>query len=257
MSRAAATPQGVPEPKTRRALPSVSFSQSPSARTFTSEKIVPGEWLCHVYVAIRLIDYPRLASLLKKAKATLLEGASDPDSYTWFIDGDAGQGEGNLHVSLTQPILVRAHEKDSFLHEARSILQHQSSFALSFSTFAPLLSSPLTSIHPPRVYYTLEVGLGHSALQAISVALGGMVKTFFQGKTYFEEQGARFHASWGYEQVNSEGTGEVSPEQMEKASQRTQKLELGLGDRVRALSEVRVRNVEVKVGKQVTRVPLR
>lgn len=244
-------------PNLSRALPSVSFSSSSSARTFTNEKIVPGEWLCHVYIAIPLVDYPKLASLLKKVRATLLEDASIHHACTWFIDGEAGQGEGNLHVSLTQPILVRAHEKDSFLREAKSILERQSSFALSFSTFAPLPSSPLTSIHPPRVYHTLEIGLGHPALQTISRALGGMVRTFFQGKTYFEEEGERFHASWGYEQVGSEVGGEVSVGKMKTAEQRTQKLEMGLGDRLRALGEVRVRSVEVKVGKQVTRVPLK
>lgn len=240
-----------------RVLPSVSFSPSPSARTFTSEKIVPGEWLCHVYVTISLDDYPKLASLLKKARVAILQGGSNPDICTWFIDGNAEGDESNLHVSLTQPILVRAHEKDSFLREAKSILERQSGFTLSFSTFAPLPSSPHTSVHPPRVYHTLEVGLGHPALQTISRALGGMARTFFQGKTYFEEQGARFHASWGYEQVGSEVGGEVPLEQMQKAEQRTQKLEMELGDKVRALGEVRVRSIEVKVGKQVTRVPLR
>lgn len=68
--------------------------------------------------------------------------------------------ESALHISLTRPITVRAHERDEFVAEATSALPAQCSFALAFSRFARLRNDEAT-----REFLVLEVGAGREQVR--------------------------------------------------------------------------------------------
>lgn len=252
-------------------------------------KVVPGEWLCHVYIAIPLIDHPKLAKIIRKAYKLLQRAhasehtapASSKSELVSLVEQQSTSSEleeepdsAELHISLTQPICIRAHEREDFTLQMTSLLQKSplcDPFALSFAGFVPL-SSMASSIYPPRIYHTLEAGQGHSELHALATGLNEVLHQRYQGRSYFETP--RFHGSFAFDEfANRERQASPSEngdspvfdfvqdvdEEMLQAQRIHKELEEVLGEALRTKTggAIQIRSICIKVGKRVTRVPLR
>lgn len=119
-------------------------------------KIIPGEWLCHVFVEGKLPrrtissliscsllivrsvpKMPALDSLIRRCHDAAEEAVPNAfhrigsDAVTAATKVDPPQSDEDIsdrpHISLTRPILVRAHEREMFVHEATSAIESASS----------------------------------------------------------------------------------------------------------------------------------
>ncbi|KAG1879229.1 hypothetical protein F4604DRAFT_1753749 [Suillus subluteus] len=65
-----------------------------------------------------------------------------------------------LHLSLTRPIFLRAHQREEFKQAIKLIASRRTPFQASFVTF-----SELTNDERTRVFLSLEVGAGHNEVR--------------------------------------------------------------------------------------------
>jgi len=109
---------------------------------------VDGNWAAHVYVSISVNKSCRLHSLLN---AVITEAQQSLPSLQSLISGGDNKRNIELHVSLSRPIFIRAHQKEE-LRRAIKQLSHRPPFALSFTSFAELRNDERT-----RTFLTMEL----------------------------------------------------------------------------------------------------
>ncbi|KAH7913427.1 U6 snRNA phosphodiesterase Usb1 [Hygrophoropsis aurantiaca] len=129
-----------------------------------------------------------------------------------------------LHISLSRPIFLRAHQRDDLKHAIKHLAGHHRSFKGSFATFAELTNDERT-----RTFLTLEVGAGHGELKKMVDKLDPILRSIRQKEFYNQP---RFHASFAWallEDVSSKNilqnsntveplTSSVSPMEMESST---------------------------------------
>lgn len=96
-------------------------------------------------------------------------------------------GRRELHVSLSRPVFLRAHQRQELKDAVRNIARGHRPFLLSFAAF-----SELTNDEKTRTFLVLEVGAGHHELKRISDELTPTLEAIRQ-KGYYDSP--RFHAS--------------------------------------------------------------
>ncbi|KAH9011805.1 hypothetical protein EDB85DRAFT_2040503, partial [Lactarius pseudohatsudake] len=152
---------------------------------------VEGQWAAHVYVSLVLRGalrgiVERAVSIAKQevAGVRLLGGAdSDPNP-------DSVAAVRELHISLTRPFFLRAHQKEEMKRAVRNAAKAHPPFTASFAAF-----SDLTNDEHTRTFLCMEVGAGHGELRALSDTLTPTLLSFHQ-KEYYEQP--RFHASFAW-----------------------------------------------------------
>ncbi|KAG2010105.1 hypothetical protein CC2G_012951 [Coprinopsis cinerea AmutBmut pab1-1] len=146
---------------------------------------VEGQFAAHVYVSLSLKGNPTLYKLLKEVLRDAKELVPTLHELVAF-----DTGYSDLHVSLSRPVFLRAHQREEFKRSVRNIAKEQSPFAISFAAF-----SELTNDEKTRTFLVLEVGAGHHNLRTLASSLTSVMKSFRQ-KEYYESP--RFHASIGW-----------------------------------------------------------
>jgi len=119
---------------------------------------------------------------------------------------DEGEEQGReLHISLSRPVYLRAHQREDFKRAVKSIAKRFSSFKASFARL-----SQLTNDERTRTFLTMEIGAGHLEFQALVDALVPILQSIRQ-ETYYEEP--RFHASiaWVLVAPSDQCSGNGSP----------------------------------------------
>ncbi|KZT60286.1 hypothetical protein CALCODRAFT_480806 [Calocera cornea HHB12733] len=199
--------------KKRKLLPALSghFRTAPvdnpaqhQGRTRTVP-FVQGQWCAHVYVPVDLPPslHKTLRALLARAKARCptLHSLLDPPARAAPAPDPGGSTHSNpaqdsppeeLHISLTRPLFLRAHERRPFLASVRrAVRSHSASrFDLSFADLAVLENDERT-----RAFLTCEVGAGFTELRALTTSLEPAVRELRQ-EAYYQEP--RYHASIGW-----------------------------------------------------------
>ncbi|KAI0078224.1 hypothetical protein K474DRAFT_1771162 [Panus rudis PR-1116 ss-1] len=191
----APTNVGKSPPKKKRKLPGLSSTFSASVpkdnpalhqgRIRTTPH-VEGQYAAHVYVPVYIEQGYRTSEVLQKIWCRskqllpLIHFIGEPQSGADF-------GIIELHISISRPIYLRAHQREELKQAVRSIARSTNPFPLSFATFSELQNDEKT-----RTFLTLEVGAGHDQLQKLSNALVPTLRSFRQKEFYSEP---RFHAS--------------------------------------------------------------
>ncbi|KAF5390669.1 hypothetical protein D9757_002740 [Collybiopsis confluens] len=141
---------------------------------------VDGQWASHIYVPIRVESHSAIQKLLIDALETAqkLEPALHPFETGQSFD---------LHVSLSKPIFLRAHQRQDLKQAVRTLAQKCRSFKLSLTTF-----SILTNDEKTRTFLALDVGSGHHQLKSLSDDLSPFLSNLRQNEYYADPQ---FHVS--------------------------------------------------------------
>ncbi|VDB84825.1 unnamed protein product [Peniophora sp. CBMAI 1063] len=151
---------------------------------------VEGQWAAYVYVALPLrgAENAALARIVRRAFARAKE--LEPALHAIGSTADDTSGLFELHVSLTRPVFLRAHQREEVKIAVKRAAQASNPFTLSLASFAQLTNDERT-----RTFVCLEVGAGHSELKALSDALTPTLRQFRQ-KSYYDSP--HFHASFAW-----------------------------------------------------------
>ncbi|KIM78488.1 hypothetical protein PILCRDRAFT_98387 [Piloderma croceum F 1598] len=196
-------------PLKKKKLPVLSASLQPptpvdnpalhQGRTRTSPH-VEGQFAAYVYVPVVVDARSTLGKLLDEVASHAKE--ITPELWdVGFLDnheeGDVDvegigkrrrtKGERELHVSLSRPTYLRAHQREELKRAVRALAKSHIPFKASFATF-----SELTNDEQTRTFLTLEVGAGHNELRSLSEALTPTLHSLRQKEFYTDP---RFHAS--------------------------------------------------------------
>jgi len=143
---------------------------------------VEGQWAAHVYVSLEVKEHRPLGKLLDDI---FQDAAMTTPTLKTVWSTTSNKRE--LHISLSRPTYLRAHQREDLKRAVQTISKRFSPFSVSFATFSELINDERT-----RTFLTIEVGAGHHELQAISLALTPTLHAILQ-KEYYEDP--RFHAS--------------------------------------------------------------
>lgn len=253
---AAQSSSSEPRPR-KKQLPTLSLSREGTLAAQQSQKIVPGEWLCHIYLELPRTE--QLTALLKQADGVLSAHHAKELSAKGLSYHQLNQGSDEpLHISLTRPILLRAHEREGFVNEVKAVLKNEvcSSLSVALATFAHFVNDDST-----RVFLALEVGQGHEQIRALTQALDSRLSKLFQAQKYYSE--ARFHSSYAYIESHEAGKSskdalrpELTKAQINRSSKAAEDVAKNLNGSLSGASAVRIRQVCVRVGKQVSGIAL-
>ncbi|PWN92495.1 hypothetical protein FA10DRAFT_300974 [Acaromyces ingoldii] len=246
---------GVKAKKKRKRLPA--FDDAEDAGTSKEQRQVhtstgvasteplKGDWLCYVFVPIP--DGCEVFALIKKARKLLETTFHEPS-------GDLRSADEPLHVSLSRPILIRAHERDTLVDVVRTALSHSQpgpSLDVAFARFAHFPSHDAK-----RTFWAVEVGQGWRELKTVTDALDkGLGASALKARPYHAQP--RFHASF----ASARASLGVAPESDErecenKRQQITDRLEAELSVKLRHCPPIRIGSVGVALGKEVQWVKL-
>ncbi|KAI0250479.1 hypothetical protein BJV78DRAFT_1219564 [Lactifluus subvellereus] len=188
----------LPPPVKKRRLPTLAAHLAPTVplddpsrhqgRTRATPH-VDGQWAAYIYVPILL--HGKLRNIVERA-LTIARGevasvhplgGSGPDS-------DSVADVRELHISLTRPFFLHAHQREVMRRVVRDTAKAHSPFTASFAAF-----SDLTNDEHTRTFLCMEVGAGHQELRALSDTLTPALQSFRQ-KEYYDQP--RFHASFAW-----------------------------------------------------------
>jgi len=203
---------------------------------------VEGQFAGHVYVSV-----PLNAKMCKVLHAALnLAKDKVPEIHSLLGDN----AKHPLHISLSRPIYLRAHQREEFKRAIRRLASESTPFTASFACFTSFTNDERT-----RTFLSLEMGAGHSELQRLSNALTPHLN-FLHQKTYYDQP--RFHASiaWALLHSGSDSDSGAFPSISEFPPDFAESLEDILGKDIRAVGSVDVEEVEVKIGKEIKRYSL-
>ncbi|KAG2060676.1 hypothetical protein BDR06DRAFT_476605 [Suillus hirtellus] len=116
-----------------------------------------------------------------------------------------------LHLSLTRPIFLRAHQREGFKRAIKLIASYRTPFQASFATF-----SELTNDERTRAFLSLEIGAGHNELRDLLSALSPTLQSLRQRDFYSQP---RFHVSiaWVLLDPNTSMNGETDTKRHSRA----------------------------------------
>ncbi|KAI0823156.1 hypothetical protein BC628DRAFT_1384934 [Trametes gibbosa] len=153
---------------------------------------VDGQFAAYVYVPLLVERRSKLYGLLLRVFQAAKMAV--PSLHPIGLSSPEGEGSESpdragveLHISLTRPTYLRAHQRAEFKHAVRNAAKSTRKFSASFVTLAELTNDEHT-----RTFLTLEIGAGHDNLRALSDQLTPTLKAIRQ-KEFYEDP--RFHAS--------------------------------------------------------------
>ncbi|OCH91131.1 hypothetical protein OBBRIDRAFT_729439 [Obba rivulosa] len=189
----------LPPPQKKRKLPALPSSLAPQrpvdnpalhqGRVRTTPH-VEGQFAAYVYVPLRLDRGTPLSRLLDDVFAFAKDQVPSlhPIGVQEILASTGvTTGEHELHISLTRPVYLRAHQREGFKNAVRAVARAHSTFTASFAAFAELTNDERT-----RTFLAVEIGAGHSELKAVSDALVPTLRSLRQKEFY---SAPRFHAS--------------------------------------------------------------
>ncbi|KAF8584688.1 hypothetical protein K439DRAFT_1646851 [Ramaria rubella] len=199
LKRHSEPPAASPSRKKRKLPPLPPSLKSPVSEDDPSKHLgrvrtqphVEGQFASYVYVPVPLErkggnDIGRLIMCIMKEAESLVPGLN-------FIVGEDGREE--LHISLSRPVYLRHHQRESFKGAVKSLASSHVSFSASFATFATFNNDDAT-----RTFLALEVGAGHSRFRSLAEALTPTLRALYQ-KEYYAQP--RFHASMAWMLLDS------------------------------------------------------
>ncbi|KAG8904202.1 poly(U)-specific 3'-to-5' RNA exonuclease [Tulasnella sp. 403] len=211
---------------------------------------VDGQFVAHVYIPVRLGGKLKLVlgDLLNRVVGAI------PAVYPLF-----DKSQSKLHISLSRPVYLRAHQRDDFKREVKKIIQSVTTFDASIARLATFVNDENT-----RAFLSMEVGAGHEKLKEIVDALTPHIRSLRQ-QPYYEAP--RFHISIAWAllkpqnhvvQESDGGTDNAIsnasefPSIFEFPSELLQEMEMEFGRNIRSAGRFAVDVVEVKIGKAVS-----
>ncbi|KAI6166670.1 hypothetical protein EDD17DRAFT_1180740 [Pisolithus thermaeus] len=230
---AVSNPPGAPTK--RRKLPPLAASLAPSVPADDPTKHqgrirsfphVEGQYATHVYVPLILGPgealYDLVTDVVSKAKEEVggLWGVGEAEREDLQGQGQRHEREDRqknknmgrskrrnakleLHISLSRPIFLRAHQRDDFKRAVKRIAESVSPFNASFSTF-----SELTNDEHTRTFLSMEVGAGHFEFCHILKLLAPTLRSLRQKEFYADP---KFHASIAWALLDSPATATSPP----------------------------------------------
>ncbi|KAI0711660.1 hypothetical protein C8Q76DRAFT_769439 [Earliella scabrosa] len=209
-----------PPPPKKRKLPSLSAHLLPDipkdnpALHQGRRRTVPhvdGQFAAYVYVPVFLPKRSRLFKLLTRvftaAKCDVPTlhpiGFSEDVMKSSESTGDLDDESVELHLSLTRPTYLRAHQREEFKRAVQAVARSKHRFSASFATL-----SELTNDERTRTFLTLEVGAGHDDFKALSDALTPTLRSIHQ-KEFYEEP--RFHVSIAWALLDGSESSDSTP----------------------------------------------
>lgn len=145
---------------------------------------VDGQYAAHVYLSLRLKPRNAIYQLLREV---ISDAKMSVPALQEICNLDDSCKNTELHISLSRPVYLRAHQREDFKREVMQIVKRHKPFPVSFAKFSELVNDEQT-----RTFLTMEIGAGHHELQSIAVALTPILRSLRQ-KEYYENP--RFHAS--------------------------------------------------------------
>ncbi|KAF8208595.1 U6 snRNA phosphodiesterase Usb1 [Mycena galopus ATCC 62051] len=142
---------------------------------------VDGQYATHVYASVPLDRGSTLFKLLCK----ILESAK---KMTPTLHDFWSSSEPELHISLSRPIYLRAHQREPMKRAVKLIADKgPPPFTASFARITELVNDEGT-----RIFLALEIGAGHHELTALTTSLTPTLQAIRQQEFY---PSPRFHAS--------------------------------------------------------------
>ncbi|KAJ7202838.1 hypothetical protein GGX14DRAFT_535988 [Mycena pura] len=162
---------------------------------------IDGQFATHIYASVALdrssAFFQLLCSILvsaKKAVPTLQD----------FWSSDSAQDRERrpeLHISLSRPIYLRAHQRDDMKRAVKRITDTTAPFTASFARISELVNDERT-----RIFLVLEIGAGHHELTALVNSVTPALRAIRQQEYY---TAPRFHASIGWALLGGRGPSHV------------------------------------------------
>jgi hypothetical protein len=157
---------------------------------------VEGQYATYVYIPLVVRTGTALCSLVDEALDVTKEMV--PAAHTIGENVSCSRNSGGLavnsssrarelHLSLTRPIFLRAHQREEFKQAIKLIASRRTPFQASFATF-----SELTNDERTRAFLSLEVGAGHNELRDLLSALSPTLQ-FLRQRDFYSQP--RFHVS--------------------------------------------------------------
>ncbi|KAH9829670.1 uncharacterized protein C8Q71DRAFT_789426 [Rhodofomes roseus] len=201
-----------PPPAKRRKLPRLPDTLRPNipidnpalhqGRVRTSPH-VEGQYAAYVYLPLIVERRSPLCNLLTKAFAFAknavppLQPIGLPDQQrAGYHQAQSDQSKDDngldieLHVSLTRPIYLRAHQREDLKRGVKAIAKSHSVFSASLASLSELMNDERT-----RTFLAVDVGAGHDQLKSMSDELIPTLRSLKQKGFYAEP---RFHASFAW-----------------------------------------------------------
>ncbi|KAF8635907.1 hypothetical protein AX15_000085 [Amanita polypyramis BW_CC] len=196
-----------PPPKKKK-LPALSSSMAVAAPIDNPElhqgrvrthPHVDGQYATHIYIPLRLKPRSAVYQLLRDVIIDAKNVVPSLQEICEFGNEDSPSKGVELHVSLSRPIYLRAHQREDFKREVMEMSKRQKQFSISLTTFSELINDERT-----RTFLAVEIGAGHHELKSLTNVLTPILRLLRQ-KEYYEEP--RFHASiaWALLDWNSPG----------------------------------------------------
>ncbi|KAJ7246419.1 U6 snRNA phosphodiesterase Usb1 [Mycena rebaudengoi] len=138
---------------------------------------VDGQFSAHIYL---------LRSVIASAKNMV------PALHDFWVSSDS---EPELHISLSRPIYLRAHQREDIKRTVKHIAETNPPFTVSFAELSELVNDERT-----RIFLALEVGSGHHELASITNSITPALRNIRQQEFYASP---RFHASIGWALLDS------------------------------------------------------
>ncbi|KAL1752440.1 hypothetical protein FB107DRAFT_219936 [Schizophyllum commune] len=153
---------------------------------------VDGQWACHVYVPVTLKPRSALRDVLEDA----IQSAKTANMSAFHTFWDAETPRPELHISLSRPIFLRAHQREDLKRAVKRVARETQGFSTSFTSF-----SVLTNDENTRAFLTVDVGAGHPELAAMTANLTPYLRSIRQQEYYSDP---KYHASIGWSLLSSE-----------------------------------------------------
>ncbi|KAF9462993.1 U6 snRNA phosphodiesterase Usb1 [Collybia nuda] len=146
---------------------------------------VEGQFAAHVYVPLVVEQRSPLCGLIDE----ILDNSKDlvPTLTALWPRKDRIKRQ-ELHISLSHPTFLRAHQREDLKKAVKSLSkQFSPRFTISFAAL-----SELTNDEKTRTFLALEIGAGHHELRTLSNTLSPALQAIRQKEFY---SNPRFHAS--------------------------------------------------------------
>ncbi|KAJ7070046.1 U6 snRNA phosphodiesterase Usb1 [Mycena amicta] len=158
---------------------------------------VDGQWATHIYARVPLDPpfFQLVQSILESARTEV------PSLHDFFSSESKSKPE--LHISLSRPVFLRAHQRDEMKRAVRRIVEQRSPFKASFARISSLTNDDAT-----RIFLVLEIGAGHHELSALTNEFTPILRGMRQNEYY---AAPRFHASIGWALLPGDTQSESHP----------------------------------------------
>ncbi|KAG1743237.1 uncharacterized protein EDB91DRAFT_236691 [Suillus paluster] len=157
---------------------------------------VEGQYAAYVYIPLVVQPKTALYSLVEEVLDVTKEMVPAAHAIGEIVSCSRNSGgvvvgssrrARELHLSLTRPIFLRAHQREEFKQAIKLIASRQTPFQASFATF-----SELTNDERTRAFLSLEIGAGHHELRNLLSALSPTLQSLRQRDFYSQP---KFHVS--------------------------------------------------------------